>query len=138
MKKKRLIISLGSAWLVFAPPVMAQELGDGVYQCQGGLTTSVKALDRQWTPVGAPQKSYEVIISGERSKATIAGVDYECRLRFFEFLGCSTGFYHFAMNINTGRFTHDESYGFIRGETPGGDAEPVTTTLGYCTPLEES
>ena len=138
MNKKHLMVSLGASWLFYAAPVMAQELGDGVYQCQGGLTTAIKALDRQWTPVGSETKSYEVTISEERSKATIAGMEYECRLRFFEFLGCSTGFYHFAMNINTGRFTHDESYGFIRGETPRGDAESVTTTLGFCTPLDAS
>ena len=25
--------------------------------------------------------------------------------KLLEFLGCTTGFYHFGMNINTGRFT---------------------------------
>ncbi len=119
-------------------PVMAQELGDGTYLCQGGLTTGIKALERQWTPVGQEPKSYQVIISNNSRNASIGGMEYDCQTRFFEFLGCTTGFYHFGMNINNGRFVYDQSYGFIRGETPGGDAEIVTTTLGYCAPAPQS
>ena len=112
----------------------ASDFGDGIYHCQGELTTAIKALDRQWTPIGSAPKSYQVTISNNSKTAHINGLDYTCTTRFFEFLGCSTGFYHFAMNTTSGRFTFDESYGFIRGETSGGDAEAVTTTLGLCQP----
>lgn len=116
----------------------AQEFGDGTYICEGGLTTGMQALDRQWTPVGQVPKNYVVTLSDDSTKAVIEQMDYDCKTTFFEFLGCTTGLYHFGMNINNGRFIFDQSYGFIRGETPGGDAEIVTTTLGYCRPAPTS
>ena len=116
----------------------AKELGDGTYLCEGGLTTGIQSLDRQWTPVGQVPNSYVVTLSGNSTKAVIEKMEYQCQTRFFEFLGCTTGLYHFGMNINNGRFIFDQSYGFIRGETPGGDAEIVTTTLGYCRPAPAS
>lgn len=128
------MLSIGTA----APQLAAQELGDGTYLCQGGLTTAIKAIDKKWTPLGAETKSFTVTIENDSRTAQINGFDFTCQTKFFEFLGCSTGFYHFAMNINTGRFTYDESYGFIRGETPRGDAETVTKTLGFCTPDKQS
>ena len=134
MTKLRLYHVLCAGLLGTAPPDFAEEWGDGVYDCQGGLTTAIKALDRQWTPIGADPKSYQVEIFNQSQNAKIEGLEYDCQTRFFEYLGCTTGFYHFTMNINNGRFTFDHSYGFIRGETPGGDAEIVTTTLGYCQP----
>ena len=134
MTKSRLYHVLCAGLLATAPPAFAEEWGDGVYDCQGGLTTAIKALDRQWTPIGADPKSYQVEIFNESQNAKIEGLEYDCQTRFFEYLGCTTGFYHFTMNINNGRFTFDHSYGFIRGETPGGDAEIVTTTLGFCQP----
>lgn len=119
-------------------PAMAQELGDGTYFCEGGLTTAIQALDKQWTPVGKVSQNYTVTIEGDSTRAMIDGLDYRCETKFFEFLGCTTGVYHFGMNINTGRFVYDQSYGFIRGETPSGDAEIVTTTLGFCQPAPTS
>ena len=116
----------------------AEEFGDGTYICEGGITTGIKALSRQWTPVGQPTKNYLVTIKNNSREAVIEGLDYQCQTQFFEFLGCTTGFYHFGMNINSGRFTYDQSYGFIRGETPGGDAEIITTTLGFCRPAPVS
>ena len=118
--------------LIIPHNASAQEMSDGTYVCKGGLTTAIKSVDRLWTPIGKAPQDYQVTLSDQLSKAQINGMDYTCRLRFFEFLGCSTGFYHFTVNINSGRFTYDQSYGFIRGETPGGDAEEITTTLGYC------
>ena len=118
-----------------ASPVLADEtaeFGDGTYLCEGGLTTAIKALERQWTPVGQETKNYTVTISGASTAARIEGADYQCQTKFFEFLGCTTGLYHFGMNIHTGRFTYDKSYGFIRGEDPRGDAEMVSTSLGIC------
>lgn len=124
-----------------ASPALADEtaeFGDGTYLCEGGLTTAIKALERQWTPIGQETKNYTVTISGASTAARIEGADYQCQTKFFEFLGCTTGLYHFGMNIHTGRFTYDKSYGFIRGETPSGDAEIVTTTLGFCRPAPKS
>ena len=128
----RLITYLLLPLLLASHSVSAQEMSDGTYDCTGGLTTGIKALDRLWTPIGKDTQNYQVTLSNNLQMAQINGMEYDCKLRFFEFLGCSTGFYHFAVNINSGRFTFDQSYGFIRGETPGGDAEEVTTTLGYC------
>ena len=119
---------------VSAQNASSTQLGDGNYFCEGGLTTGIKALDRQWTPVGQPTINYVVTIFDDSSKARINGMEYDCQTRFFEYLGCTTGFYHFGLNITNGRFVYDQSYGFIRGETPGGDAEIITTTLGFCAP----
>ena len=124
--------------LCLSVPALAEELGDGTYLCKGGLTTAMKPLNRKWTPIGQPVKDYEVTISNNSTTARIDGLDYDCKTVFFEYLGCSTGFYHFTMNINNGRFTFDHSYGFIRGETPAGDAETVSTTLGFCAPAPVS
>ena len=135
MRRIFLILTLLSG---LSQTALAEELGDGTYICQGGLTTAIRALDRQWTPVGQAPKNYTVIISHNRKMARINGMEYECQTKFFEFLGCSTGYYHFGMNINNGRFTFDQSYGFLRGETPAGDAEIITTTLGYCAPSPSS
>ena len=119
---------------LLSTPIMAQELGDGSYFCEGGLTTGIKAVNRQWTPIGQETKNYTVSLKDNLATATIDGMTYGCQTTFFEILGCTTGYYHFSLNITSGRFTFDQSYGFIRGETPGGDAEIITTTLGFCTP----
>ena len=119
---------------LLSTPIMAQELGDGSYFCEGGLTTGIKAVNRQWTPIGQDTKNYTVSLKDNLTTATIDGMTYECQTKFFEILGCTTGYYHFSLNLTSGRFTFDQSYGFIRGETPGGDAEIITTTLGFCTP----
>ena len=132
----KLATAVTVAFLVISS-ASAQELGDGTYDCKGGLTTAIKSLDRQWTPIGHETNDYIVTIKNNSTMAVIDGMEYECQTSFFEFLGCTTGFYHFGMNINTGRFTFDQSYGFIRGETPGGSAEIITTTLGFCTPSAE-
>ena len=136
----RAIIALPAMalFLTITPPVHAEEMGDGHYQCQTGLASAFRAIDRQWTPIGARASTHQLEIKDDLSAAVIDGLDYECRLTFFEFLGCTTCFYHFAMNINSGRFTFDKSYGFIRGETPAGDAEEVSTSLGVCVPDTKS
>ena len=124
-----------------ASPALAsetEEFGDGTYLCEGGLTTAIKAVNRQWTPIGQGTENYTVTISEASTAARIEGADYQCQTKFFEFLGCTTGLYHFGMNIHTGRFTYDKSSGFIRGETPSGDAEIVTTTIGFCRPAPKS
>ena len=126
---------------VASAPATADEttaFGDGTYLCEGGLTTAIKAIDRQWTPIGQATEDYTIIISDDSTAAQIEGAAYQCQTTFFEFLGCTTGLYHFSMNIHNGRFTYDKSYGFIRGETPSGDAEIVTTTLGFCQPAPQS
>ena len=138
MRKHIIRLALISLFALTHSPLMAQELGDGTYLCEGGISTGLKALNRQWTPVGAPVKDYLVVISDNSQKAEIDGMSYDCQTRFFEFLGCTTGLYHFGMNLTNGRFIFDQSYGFIRGETPGGDAEIVTTTLGFCAPAPQS
>lgn len=132
MIKQKLYHIACASLLFVATPAVSEEWGDGVYDCQGGLTTAIKALDRQWTPVGSDPQSYQVEIFDQSQKARIEGLEYDCQTQFFEYLGCTTGYYHFTMNINNGRFTFDHSYGFVRGETPGGDAEIITTTLGFC------
>lgn len=130
----RHIIKITALLLTISSPLMAQELGDGSYFCKGGLTTGMKAVNRQWTPIGQETKNYNVSLFDNLSKAQIDGMDYACQTQFFEILGCTTGYYHFSLNLTSGRFIFDQSYGFIRGETPAGDAEIVTTTLGFCLP----
>ena len=139
-RAKRAITALPTMalFLAITSPVHAEEMGDGHYQCQTGLASAFRAIDRQWTPIGARAATHQLEIKDDLSAAVIDGLDYECRLTFFEFLGCTTGFYHFSMNINSGRFTFDKSYGFIRGETPAGDAEEVSTSLGVCVPDTKS
>lgn len=134
MIKQTLYVIAYASLLLSAAPAVSEEWGDGVYDCQGGLTTAIKALDRKWTPIGSEPKSYQIEIFNQSQNARIEGLEYNCQTQFFEYLGCTTGFYHFTMNINNGRFTFDKSYGFVRGETPGGDAEIITTTLGFCQP----
>ena len=128
------IILITALLPLLSTSIMAQELGDGSYFCEGGLTTGIKAVNRQWTPIGQETKNYKVLITDNLATATIDGMTYGCQTTFFEILGCTTGYYHFSLNLTSGRFTFDQSYGFIRGETPGGDAEMITTTLGFCTP----
>ena len=138
MRKFLFIASLMALLAAPASAVEAGAFGDGTYLCEGGLTTAIKAVERQWTPIGQTTKDYTITISGASTMARIEGADYQCQTKFFEFLACTTGLYHFGMNIHSGRFTYDKSYGFIRGETPSGDAELVTTTLGFCRPAPKS
>ena len=105
---------------------------DGRYLCQSGVVTALQSIDRIWQPASQEPHNFELLISQNGSQARIEKIDYECRIVFFEILSCTTGYYHFAVNTKTGRFTYDKSYGFIRGEDPRGDAEMVSTSLGIC------
>lgn len=132
------LILIGLLGLSLQNALADDEAIDGYYQCQSGLTTAVKALDRQWTPIPAEPLQFELQIKDDGQKALIEKQEFVCNLMFFEILSCSTGIYHFSVNTSTGRFTYDKSYGFIRGEDPRGDAEMVTTSLGICRSLTES
>ena len=134
----RLIMMIGLLAISLQSAFADDDKIDGHYLCQSGVTTALKALDRTWTPVPAQPLQFDLHISNDGQTAKIEKQDYDCKLMFFEILTCSTGIYHFAVNTNTGRFTYDKSYGFIRGEDPRGDAEMVTTSLGICRPLTES
>ena len=126
--------------LLIAPSfAMAETLDlDGRYQCRDGVATGLTSLDRVWTPTGAPAQSLDLLIADNASRAVIEKIEFDCRIVIFEILACTTGFYHFSVNVSTGRYTYDKSYGYIRGEDPRGDAEPVTTSLGICRSLTES
>ena len=132
------LILIGLLGLSLQSALADDEAIDGYYTCQSGLTTAVKALDRHWTPIPADPLEFKLEIKGDGQKALIEKQEFDCNLMFFEILSCSTGIYHFSVNTNTGRFTYDKSYGFIRGEDPRGDAEMVTTSLGICHSLTES
>ena len=132
------LILIGLLGLSLQNALANDEAIDGYYLCQSGLTTAVKALDRQWTPIPAEPLEFELQIKDDGQKALIEKQEFDCNLMFFEILSCSTGIYHFSVNTSTGRFTYDKSYGFIRGEDPRGDAEMVTTSLGICRALTES
>ena len=105
---------------------------DGHYLCQSGAITALQSVDRIWQPAIKEPANFALSISQNGTQARIEKIDYECRIVFFEILSCTTGYYHFAVNTKTGRFTYDKSYGFIRGEDPRGDAEIVSTSLGIC------
>lgn len=132
------IMIMGALLLMLQTALAEDETIDGHYLCQSGVTTALKALDRTWTPIPAQPLEFDLNIANDGQKAVIEKLDFDCDLMFFEILSCSTGIYHFSVNISTGRFTYDKSYGFIRGEDPRGDAEMVTTSLGVCRPLTKS
>lgn len=134
----RILLMIGALCLSLQSAMADDDKIDGHYQCQSGVTTALKALDRRWTPIPVEPLQFELHISKDGQIARIEKQDFDCHLMFFEILTCSTGIYHFSVNTSTGRFTYDKSYGFIRGEDPRGDAEMVTTSLGICRPLTES
>lgn len=130
---------LGLALLIAPSFATAETLDlDGHYQCQDGVATGLTSLDRVWTPTGAAPQSLDIVIADNASRAVIEKIEFNCQIVFFEILACTTGFYHFSVNVSTGRYTYDKSYGYIRGEDPRGDAEAVTTSLGVCRPATGS
>ncbi len=82
----RIILTMGLLTLL-STPIMAQELGDGSYFCEGGLTTGMKAVNRKWTPIGQETKNYTVLLKDNLTTATIDGMTYQCQTKFFEILG---------------------------------------------------